>query len=216
MSKKLMRSLILGIACVFALCLVPAGALAHEGEEHEDDSTTTSQKRDGQEDDTASGSKRSSLKERLQSLKEKRQENQEKRLGTAKQKICENRKTNITAILNRSVTRAERQLELFTKISERVKTFYTEKGHTLANYDELVAAVDAAKAKAAANLETLKSLTAFSCDSEDPKGDLEAFKLALKSVNQDLKDLRTAVKNLIVAVKSAQSNGSGDQQGGDQ
>ncbi len=210
MSKKLLPTLIVSIMLVMAFSSVaPVVAFAHDGE---DDDTIAIENATTLSDDKSGRGEQ--LRGKIQELKDTRQENKEKRLDAAKLKVCENRKTRITAILNRSITRAERQLELFTKISERVKTFYTEKGYSIENYDALVAAVDTAKANAEANLETLKGLSSFDCDADDPKGNAEAFKLALQSVRQDLKDYRTAVKNLIVGVKSAHAAATDDGQGG--
>ena len=186
---------------VLAFSFVPVAVFAHEGEEHSGDAP--SPLREGAEGD--------GLKQRLLELKEERQANKQERLEANKLRVCEQREAKIKAIMTRSITRAEKQLALFDKIAERVKGFYVDKGRTVANYDELVAAVDAAKAAAEANLETLKNLEAFDCDAEDPKGNAEAFKLALKSINSDLKDYRAAVNNLIVGVKSAQSQEGGEQ-----
>jgi hypothetical protein len=198
MSKKTVRVLVLGLAlCVFSL--VPAVGFAQEGAEEE--ATIIS----AEEPKSTRGEQ---LKARIAELKEKRQEQKEKRLEANKLRVCEQRKTKITAILNRSVTRGERQLELFTTIANRVKAFYINKNLSLANYEELVAAVDTAKTDAQATLETLKGLTAFDCNAEDPKGDAEAFKLAQKALNEDLKSYRTAVKDLIVGVKSSKNNGT--------
>lgn len=203
MSKLLSRGLIASLALVFVFGFVPVVVFAEEPAVEE--VTTISAK-----DETGNGE---NLKQRIQELKEQRQENKEKRLETNKLKVCENRKSRITTIIKRSVTRNEKQLQLFSTIAERVKTFYAEKGYSLANYAELVTAVDAAKADTEANLETLKNLEAFDCSSEDPKGDLEAFKLSMKSINQDLKDYRTSVKDLIVGVKSAQSTTAKEKDG---
>jgi hypothetical protein len=201
--KLAVRGLITGGALVLLFALMPAVF----AEEATDDSTTTTTTDIREGDDP-----RLELKQRIQALKEERQENKQQRLEANKLRVCEQRKTKITAIMNRAVVRAERQLELFTTIAERVKNFYEEKGRTIANYDELVAAVDAAKADAEANLEVLKGLEPFDCNAEDPKGNVEAFKLALKSINEDLKAYRTSVKNLIVGVKSAQSQTTGGDQ----
>ncbi|HEY5805943.1 MAG TPA: hypothetical protein VIS56_00975 [Candidatus Saccharimonadales bacterium] len=196
MKKALLRGLMASIALVLVLGFVPVAAFAEEGSGSE--VTTTDSREDGK-------SKGEQLKQRLKQLKEDRQENKRHRLEENRLKVCEQRKSKITAIMSRGVVRAEKQLELFSTIASRVKTFYAEKGRTLANYDELVVAVDAARADAEANLEVLKGLEPFDCSAEDPKGNAELFKLALKSINQDLKDYRTAVKDLIVGVKSAQS-----------
>lgn len=202
---KFLRTLAVGTALVFAISFVPVAVLAEE--ENSQDATTTS--------DT-SKTRNQELKAQLQELKQQRQENKQQRLEENKLRVCEQRQEKIEAIMARSVTRAEKQLALFTRIADRVKAFYVDKGRTVANYDELVAAVDAAKAKAEANLETLKTVDSFDCNAEDPKGSAEAFKLALKSINQDLKDYRTSVKNLIVGVKSAQSTAPKEEDGGDQ
>ena len=45
----------------------------------------------------------------------------------------------------------------------------------------------------------------FSCESDDPKGVMVEFKTALQTRNTVLKEYKTAIKDLIVAVKSAQS-----------
>jgi DNA-binding transcriptional ArsR family regulator len=122
-------------------------------------------------------------------------------------RVCENRAKNIEAIMTRSIKRAEHQGKLFTTIAERVKAFYVEKGKTVANYDELVAAVDSAKTTLDTHLAALKEVE-FACDSDDPKGSIDSFKEAHQQVLTDLKALRTAVKNLIVGVRSAQGSDS--------
>ncbi len=244
MSSKIMRGLIVSGALVFVLGFMPASVFARDGEsgdtsdssggsgssdssgssnsgsgsqnsgEDENENQTTAA--DNENENETTGDTTGDLKDRLEQFKEQRQENKQHRLEANKLRVCELHKTKITAITSRSITRAERQLELFTKIADRVKAFYVKKGYNVANYNDLVAAADAAKAKAQTDLDTLKNLDAFDCNSDDPKGQAEAFKLALKAVNQDLKDYRTAVKNLIVAVKSANSQATDNQQEGEQ
>jgi hypothetical protein len=209
--KKISSLAVIGFALVLALGVGSGIVLAYEGED-ETTNTTTIAEDENKED--SGDDKSDGLKERLQEFKEKRQANRQNRLAANKLRVCEQRKTRITNIMNRAVTRAERQLNLFSTIAERVKTFYTEKGRVVANYAELVAAVDAAKAKAEADIAALKDLEPFACDSDDPKGQAEAFKLALTTVRKDLKDYRTAVKNLIVGVKSANSAATGDSEEG--
>lgn len=206
MNKQSVRILVLGFALIFVLSCVPAAVFAQD-EEGGDDATTVSI-----EEGDNNSNRGEQLKSRLQELKAERQQKNQERLAAAKLRVCQQRQSKIKAIINRSVTRAEKQLTLFTTIAERVKVFYAEKGRTVANYDELVAAVDAAKADAQSNLSVLKNLDPFECDVKDPKGNAEAFKVALRMVNEDLKTYRTAVKNLIVGVKSAQGTAQRSEQ----
>lgn len=209
MQKVLLRSLAVGVAFVFAFGVVPATVLAQGGNPG---------RGVGEANIQSNGSERAEeLKQRLETLRQERQELKQQRLDESKLRVCEKRKSSITNIMNRSITRAERQLQLFDVIAERVKGFYVDKGYSLDNYDELVAAVDDAKANTEANLGTLQGLEPFDCELEDPKGNVEAFKLATQSINNDLKEYRTTVKDLIVGVKSAQSTAAGDsQEGGDE
>lgn len=135
-------------------------------------------------------------------------EKREARLTDAKLKACEKREQKINNIMARTVDRATKQIEVFDKIATRTKDFYTSKGRTVAGYDTLVAAVDTAKQKAEADLASMKNTATFDCSSADPKGSAEIFKAGLKIVIADLKVYKTAVKNLIVGVKSAQGAAS--------
>jgi hypothetical protein len=193
MKSKLKLVLALGI--IGGLVFTASPVFAHDGHDH--DAMVAAESDDGQGEE---------LKQRLEQFKSDRKEQRDQRLDAAKQRVCEQRKNNIEAIMARTIARAERHLKLFDGIANRVKDFYVDKGLSVENYDELVAAVTSAQAKAEADLQTLKTQN-FDCDSDDPKGQAEAFKLAHQTVLQDLKDYRTAVKNLIVAVKSANSEG---------
>lgn len=130
------------------------------------------------------------------------------RLADAKLKACQKREAAITKIITRINTRTENQLGVFDKIATRTEAFYTTKGKTLSNYDALVAAVASAKAQAETDLSAMKTADGFKCDGSDPKGMVASFKSSLKSEISDLKAYRTAVKNLIVGVKSVQGTTS--------
>lgn len=125
------------------------------------------------------------------------------RLKGDKLKQCQARETKIDNSIGRIRDRGQKQLDLFTTIATRTETFYAKSGKTLSNYSALVSAVNSQKAlaqKAVNNLSSQK-LT-FSCNGANPKAVGQAFKSALQTQNQALKDYRTAVKNLIVGVKS--------------
>lgn len=155
------------------------------------------------EEAKASAQKRAEeAKQRAQS----RASETKQRLEGAKLKACEAREKRISATMAQMTKRGENHIAVFTKISDRVKAFYEKKGHTAEDYDMLVAEVDAKKASAEAAVASAQSVgDVFSCDSDNPKIASEQFREAHKAQVAALKEYRTAVKNLIVAVKSAQS-----------
>lgn len=153
------------------------------------------------------------------------QANGEEHLAAAKLRACQNRENAIKNIMTRIDARAQNQLTLFGTIATRVENFYTKKGKTVSNYDQLVAAVNSAKSQAETDLGTLKSNSTFSCSASNPKGVVTAFQGYLKTEISDLQNYRTAVKNLIVAVAkangvtvsdSSQSSNQSSAQGGQQ
>lgn len=136
------------------------------------------------------------------------------RLADAKLKACQKREKAINNIMSRLSDRGTKQLDLFTKIAERTETFYTEKGKTLSNYEALVAEVNAKKAEATTAVAGLKETSVtFACDGTDPKGVASTFKASLKAQNDALKAYKTAVKNLVVGVKSVQGTTSSSEGG---
>ncbi|HSX35820.1 MAG TPA: hypothetical protein VLH84_02690 [Patescibacteria group bacterium] len=141
------------------------------------------------------------------------------KLAEAKLKVCQKRETTVNNIMARIADRGQKQLDLFTSIATRVETFYANKGKTLSNYDALVADVNAKKDAAQTEVDSVKATSVtFKCDGTDPKGTAQSFKGDLKAEIDALKAYKTAVKNLIVGVKSVQGSttSADNSQGGDQ
>lgn len=130
------------------------------------------------------------------------QTNAQTHLATAQLTACKNREAAINNILTRIDTRAQNQITLFGTIATRVESFYTKQGKTLSNYDQLVAAINAAQTQVNVNFGTMQTNSTFSCSSSDPKGTVTAFQSYLKTEITDSQNYRTAVKNLIVGVAS--------------
>lgn len=131
------------------------------------------------------------------------------KLADAKLKACQNREKAINNIMGRISDRGQKQLDLFSSIATKTETFYTDKGKTLSNYDALVADVTAKKAAAQTEVDAVKAgSVTFACDGTDPKGAVASFKETLKGEIEALKAYKTAVKNLIVGVKSVQGTTS--------
>lgn len=128
------------------------------------------------------------------------------RLEGKKLKACEAREKRIDATMEQMTKRGQAHIAVFTKISDRVQAFYTDKGRTVENYDALVADVQAKKLAAEQAVSGAQSVgEVFSCASDNPKIASAEFRDAHKAQVAALKEYRNSVKNLIVAVKSAQS-----------
>jgi hypothetical protein len=133
----------------------------------------------------------------------------EDRLSGARLKSCQARQAAITKIMKDAGQRGTDQIALFTTITTRVEDFYKSKGKTLATYDQLVADVNAKQAAAQAAVQTVKTAdTQFDCTGANPKATIDVFKAEIKAQNTAIEQYRTAIKNLIVGVKSVQSTTS--------
>ncbi len=156
--------------------------------------------------------KREAAKQEIEKKREETKndlEQKKEKLKDDKLKTCREREGHINDNMSSLATRGQERLDLFATITERTETFYKNKGKTLANYDALVAAVGAKKAAAQAAVDAvISSSVSFKCDGTDPKGVAAEFKSKVKAMNTALKEYRSAVKNLIVGVKSVQSTES--------
>lgn len=128
------------------------------------------------------------------------------KLEATKLKLCQNRERTTANIMARIADRGNKQMLVFDKISERVQAFYKSKGYSLGNYDELLAQVNTTRAGVQTATQTITQHGVdFNCDSDDPKGSVNAFKERARVQNEDMKAYKTAINNLIVGVKSVAS-----------
>jgi hypothetical protein len=128
-------------------------------------------------------------------------------LTEAKLRVCKAREN---AIKTRSshLTQLTTTMETkFDAIAARVENYYTSKvipsGKTVANYDALVADIQTKKAAVATALSAAQTdANNFSCAEVSPKEQLAKFRVDMQTVKSALKNYRTSIKNLIVAVHS--------------
>ena len=166
---------------------------------------TGSSSDDNPQSKTAKQEVEKKLEAAKKNLDKKSDDTKESKLDSNKLTACKGREKNITSQMSKMATRGQERIDLFTKIAERTETFYVQKGKTLSSYDDLVAAVNSKKASAQAAVDSVVSASAnFSCQG-DPKDAAGTFKSNIKAMNSALKEYKTAVKNLIVGVKSVQS-----------
>ncbi|HSE60788.1 MAG TPA: hypothetical protein VLA88_00675 [Candidatus Saccharimonadales bacterium] len=166
----------------------PSAAIAHDGIEHTTDTEATSHER------------QEAAKQRMAG-----------KLDEARKKVCQNRVSNIKKIMSNAGEAAQRQQAVFGKIAERVQQFYATKKLNVANYTQLVDAVNTKKEAVTAALAAVRALPQFDCSADNPVGAVDQYKVKLQGVRNALKDYRSAVHALLVAVKTAAKAAEGTQ-----
>jgi|GEM_PF-2320031 len=240
MRKKLYVLPALAIALVLALAAVPRAAFAEDGSDSStsgSDSSSGSGGADSGDDNHNSGTTTDSpnrhaqeqAQEQLKKLQEQRSEAAKQRMEAAREKAkssddtetkkneafkkaCDNRADNFKNRLENIGSRAQTQQQKIDAIVQRVTAFKESKNLDVANYDALLADVNAKK-QVVADLVTATQQAGqnFTCGatSDEAKANLATFKDALQQQINAMKDYRTAVKNLIVAVKTAAEAANG-------
>lgn len=134
------------------------------------------------------------------------------RLDEVRLKTCQVREDALKKRSARLIQLVTNMEEKFDSIAQRVKDYYTSKvvpaGKTVASYDSLVSGINTKKAAVQTALtKAQEDLASFSCSGDDPKGWMRAFREDMQAVKGALKDYRTAIKDLIVAVRSVNKGG---------
>lgn len=204
MKTKILASLV----CTLLFFFIASFSYAQDSTDSSDTSTDSSTT-------VTTAPRREAVKDRIQNVREKTQErietvreNTKARLDEARLKACEARETAISKRMEMLGRLSTNILTKFSNITDRVVEFYESKmvpeGKTLSNYDELIANINAKKEAVSNALSTAQGST-FSCDSDDPKGQLETFRDNMKSVKSALQEYRSSIKDLIVAIRSLNS-----------
>lgn len=146
------------------------------------------------------------LRKVITTQEEKRQQAQT-RLTEAKLRACQAKENAIKKRSEHLGQLASTMEEKFDAIAKRVENYYTSivvpSGKTVANYDSLVADIQTKKkAVQTALTQTQVNTASFACISDDPKRQITKFKDDMRVVKSALKDYRTSIKNLIVAIRS--------------
>ena len=187
-----------------ALCLVaaPATATAHENQSLDDSVASPAT--------TTREVKPSELREKVEAQKKERQEKAQaaktetkQKLSDAKRKACDTRESRANTIMKNMDDRRQRAYDHITKVYENVKSFYTTKELSIANYDELTTTVDAAQSAAQSAMTAQQDTPELNCDGDHPRADIVDFKAKRLGSIDAMQTYRQAVKELIKAVKTA-------------
>ncbi len=216
--KQTIKQLITA-SMVFALVVSPSAVFAHNNDDgHADDDTTTS----NTDTETSTVTRKQieaaeKLRERLAQQKADRQEDldsrkeaRQERLEGAKKKACEKHQTLINRLMEKMGSRHETAFNKIARISEAVQKFYTEKNLSVANYDDLLAEVVAAKGVAQSSMDAQEIVPELDCDSEHPRADVTDFRQKRLDTIDAMKAYRDAVKSLAQAVRTAAKSTEGE------
>ncbi len=156
---------------------------------------------------------RANARERASDAAQRRAE----KLSQARLRICEARAKGIAKRTQFMLTHGAKVNRGHLKIQDRVDEFYNNKlvpqGYVLDNYDELIAEMEANKENVLSLIEMAKENgSTFSCDSEDPKGQLDAFKEDMKEIIDANKLYRESVRNFVRSVLELAKEARADQQ----
>ena len=157
---------------------------------------------------------------------EERRQQKDERIAEIKEEVaarklelqqdrCERRQEKLAALLPKLSNGATRVKGAIDKVYERVQGFYDSGQLTVDNYDELVEAIELAKANAESSLEALDSFEfEIDCEENGVGGQLDGYRTAVKGAKEDLKAYRKSVVALISSLKAeAAEHDSGDDNG---
>lgn len=142
--------------------------------------------------------KKTALLQRLQAEKESRVV----KLESKRLEACKTHEQKINSINSNNVEHNSKQLAVFLKIENNTKKFYVNKDLSAEGYDSAVTTADAKYADAVATIEASGEIN-FNCDTTDSTNPGSTIKEMTTARHTAIKDYKTAVKNLILIVKNA-------------
>lgn len=141
--------------------------------------------------------------EALARIVEKR-ENGQKKSTEARTKACETRKEKVASSMNRISNQANRLIGVMDSFYEKAQGFYDKGQLTIANYEELSAAVTTARQTAVLEVTSLSELDAeIDCDNPDVAVNVAVFKDSTQAARTALRDYRTSLVALISSMRAA-------------
>lgn len=121
-----------------------------------------------------------------------------------RQKSCTAHQAEINQRIANYSTAAQRHLGVFNDIFAKAQTFHDNKNLTVTDYASLAAAATAKQSAAQTAVDALKGLSVnIDCTQPDPASSLATVKSAVSNARTALQAYRSAIKDLIVALKAA-------------
>ncbi|HET6863946.1 MAG TPA: hypothetical protein VFH37_01990 [Candidatus Saccharimonadales bacterium] len=186
---------------------VPVSARDGNNVAEADNTTTTSTTNDSSGSDQSGSSLAEQFRELAQQKNQQAKLNHQEQTQAQREKVCEIHKTNLTRRMGNAVKVAEQHKTNIDRIYTKVKDFYTSKQLNVTNYSDLTAKVDTAQTNAQTAIDALKALDVnVDCTSQTVADSVTAFQQAVTNVRDSLKTYRSALVDLITALKGASTS----------
>jgi chromosome segregation ATPase len=151
---------------------------------------------------TTSG--RSEMRQKAQAMVAELKKNHEKKSNANIQKTCESHKQGLNRKFDRIVTNSQRIQDRITKVFDKAQAYQQDKNLNPANYDELVAKANDAKSASQDSIDALKQVKpTLDCNNTSVANDVATFKTSAQDTRAKLKAYRTAVKDVVKALRDA-------------
>jgi hypothetical protein len=140
---------------------------------------------------------------------EKKQTEAEKKAAEAKTEAfktaCENKRESYKTRMEAVITNAQRRVDSLNGVVDRVKAYVTTNNLSVADYAGLLTAIETQKALALSIANTAKEAASqIDCsDSTTAQNSLSNFSDIVKQEVSAIESYKTAIKNLVAAVKTA-------------
>ncbi len=127
---------------------------------------------------------------------------------TAEQKklSCENRQAGFEKRAKNYAASARKHYNTFVAHQTKIEAFYASKKLSVAEYEAVLAIANTARVSAEADVVALEAYDAtLDCTAADPAQQVAGLKATLTTTREKLQAYRTALKDVIVALKGASS-----------
>lgn len=143
-------------------------------------------------------------KEAAMTMVEEKRETAQTKSQEARTAACERRADKLTSVMSRISAQATKHVGTFDSIYERVQGFYDKGQLTVANYDELNAAVTEAQATAQVEAGALSELNVeIDCEDPDVAGTVAAFRDSTTAAKDALRTYRASIVDLISSLRAS-------------
>lgn len=143
-------------------------------------------------------------------IREGRQDQSANRLSENRLQKCQEHSDKINQLMQQASERSTQKLATLDQVAKRVQEFYRNRDYNVAQYDDLVASVNQKREDAVTALSQMNvDGEQFRCNGDNPDATLAAYRDAHKAKSAAIKEYKTAVRELILAIKSSVSEKQG-------